>query len=132
MKYRAANGSMIDNKGERDLKGYSLEGNEIAMTMQVAGVTKPLGSVRAMVKANNRVVFDDNEKAGGSYIMDKGTGVKTRIDERGGAYVFDMWIPRGSQESWEKIGHKNVFSAVADSQEEEQENMDFVGRDDLF
>ena len=52
------------------------------MTMQVAGVTKPLGSVRAMVKANNRVVFDDDEKAGGSYIMDKGTGVKTRIDER--------------------------------------------------
>ena len=60
------------------------------MTMQVAAVTKPLGSVRAFVKAGNKVVFD----SGGSYIENKGNGVRTNIEDRNGAYVFDLWIPR--------------------------------------
>ena len=129
MKYRAANGTVISNKGERDLKGYSREGNTLAMTMQVAGVTKPLGSVRSMVEANNMVVFDK----GNSFIVNKGSGIKTRIDERGGAYVFDMWVPKASDSSWDNIGHKNLFKVIEEEDNsEEQDNMDFVGRDDLF
>ena len=62
----------------------------VDMSMQVCDVTKPLGSVRAMVDAGNRVVFD----RGNSYIQHKGTGMTTKIEERGGAYVFDMWVPR--------------------------------------
>ena len=44
------------------------------MTAQVADVTQPLGSVRAFVKAGNRVAFDMGE----SDIQNKATGVKKR------------------------------------------------------
>ena len=92
MRYRAANGTPIANKGEKSLSGYSSTGSPIGITFQMADVTKPLGSVRAMVDAGNRVVFDK----GNSYIQHKGTGMTTKIEERGGAYVFDMWVPRTS------------------------------------
>ena len=59
VKYRAANGGSIVNKGERKLQGYTSEANLVDMSMQVCDVTKPLGSVRAMLKAGNRVVFDE-------------------------------------------------------------------------
>merc|ERR1712004_878938 len=67
----------------------------VTMSMQVAKVTKPLGSVRAMVEANNMVVFDK----GNSYIWDKASWTKTKIDERNGAYVFDIWIPKGNDDN---------------------------------
>ena len=65
LKYRAANGTAIVNEGEKAIRGYSNEAHLVDMTMQVAEVTKPLGSVRAMVKAGNKVVFDE----GDSYIL---------------------------------------------------------------
>ena len=80
----------------------------IDLTMQVAEVTKPLGSVRAMVKAGNKVVFDD----GGSYILNKATGVKTNMEDRNGAYVFDIWIPRAKGVS------SNRFDALREEEEE--------------
>ena len=58
LKYRAANGSSILNRGEKTIKGYTNEANLVDMSMQVCDVTKPLGSVRAMLQAGNRVVFD--------------------------------------------------------------------------
>ena len=58
LKHRAANGSPIANEGEKTHRGYTNEGSAVAMTMQVAKVTKPLGSVRAMLEANNMVVID--------------------------------------------------------------------------
>ena len=72
LKYRAASGTAIVNEGEKAIRGYSNEAHMVDMTMQVAEVTKPLGSVRAMVKAGNKVVFDE----GDSYILNKATGVK--------------------------------------------------------
>ena len=92
LKYRSASGNPIDNEGEQDLKGYSQEANRIDVTMQVAEVTNPLGSVRAFVKAGSRVVFDD----GDSFIENKAIGVKTSIEDGNGAYIFDLWIPRSS------------------------------------
>ena len=58
LKYRAANGMSILNKGQRDIKGYTNEANLVDMAMQVCEVTKPLVSVRTMVKAGNRIAFD--------------------------------------------------------------------------
>ena len=75
--------------GRKTIQGYTNEGSAVSMAMQVAKVTKPLGSVRAMLEANNMVVFDK----GNSYILDKNTWGRTAIDERNGAYVFDIWIP---------------------------------------
>ena len=124
LKYRSASGNAIVNEGEKNLKGYTNEANMVDMTAQVAEVTKPLGSVRAFVKAGNRVVFDN----GGSFIQNKATGVKTAIEDRNGAYVFDLWIPRASQESQVNTGR---YQALME-REEDKQDMGFVGLDDLM
>ena len=82
MKYRAANGTSIANQGEKVIRGVTKEGQKIGMIFQIANVTKPLGSVRAMLDAGNRVVFDRDSKGnGGSFIMNKRTGAMTPIQE---------------------------------------------------
>ena len=62
--YRAANNTNIAIHGKKALRGYTNEGSEIALDMQIADVKKALGSVRRMCEAGNKVVFDDE----GSYI----------------------------------------------------------------
>ena len=44
--------------------------------------------MRKMTKAGNRVVFDDDE---GDHIMNNATGRRTPIENKNGAYVFNMW-----------------------------------------
>ena len=58
--YRAANGSIIRNHGQRVVTGRTEEGTLVSMPIQVADVSKVLGSVREMVKSGNRVVFDED------------------------------------------------------------------------
>ena len=130
LKYRAANGTPIKNEGERELQGYTGEGNKANMTMQVAAVTKPLGSVRAMLKAGNRVVFDE----GDSFIVNKATGVKTVIEDRNGAFVFDIWIPRGNrQQDQQHEGYQGkYFQALVEEAEEANRAAGFARLDDLF
>ena len=55
LKYRAANGAAIDNQGERVIQAMTKQGKKIGMTFQIANVTKPLGSVRAMLDAEGDV-----------------------------------------------------------------------------
>ena len=40
--------------------------------------------------AGNKVVFE----SGNSYIQDKTRTINTPIEERNGAYVFDIWRPK--------------------------------------
>ena len=95
LRYRAANGTGIANEGEKCLKGYTIEASCVDMVMQVVAVTKPLGSARAIVKVGNRVVFDE----GDSFVQNRATGKKTKINERNGAYVLDLWVPRGNAQN---------------------------------
>ena len=44
-----------------------------------------------MLAAGNKVVFE----SGNSYIQDKTRTIKTPIEERNGAFVFDIWRPKG-------------------------------------
>ena len=134
LKYRAANGTSIKNEGERGLRGYTAEGNLVDMSMQVCEVTKPLGSVRAMLQAGNRVTFDK----GGSYIENKATGVRTNIEDRNGAFVFDIWVPRvneqhekGNQQQSNGYNGK-YWKALEDQEDEINGNVGFVGLDDLM
>ena len=132
LKYRSASGNAIVNEGEKNLRGYTNEANMVDMTAQVAEVTKPLGSVRAFVKAGNKVVFDN----GGSYIQNKTTGVKTIIEDRNGAYVFDLWIPRDNKPSGSgQQGYSGKYWGALVEQEGNG-NMDndvsFTGLDDLM
>ena len=97
--------------------------------MQVAEVTKPLGSVRAMVKAGNRVVFDE----GDSYILNKATGVKTCMDDRNRTFVFDIWVPKGkSQSEGQQQGYNGKYFKALEEEEEGIETVGFVGLDHLW
>ena len=55
------------------------EGTLRAMTMQVADVSKPLQSVRAMMHARHAVIFDDE----GSFAINKDTGEINVIEDDG-------------------------------------------------
>ena len=102
--YQSADGTEIPHLGETRLQGKTELGNTIGMTVQVAEITKPLGSVKKMVAAGNRVVFDSE----GSYIEEKGTGLRTKIHERNGTYALDLWIK--SQEPGE--GQQQILAVV--------------------
>ena len=54
----AANGSRIDNYGERKVSGYTEDGTGISLRMTCADVQKVLGSVHRMNKGGNVVVLD--------------------------------------------------------------------------
>ena len=51
-------------------------------------VNKALLSVRKVVMAGNRVVFDQD----GSYIEDKSTGEKMWLKDEGNMYMLRMWV----------------------------------------
>ena len=94
------------------------------MTFQIVEVIKPLGSVRAMLDAGNKVVFEKDN----SYISDKSGKVKTTIQERNGAFVFDLWMPKGNEATIAKA-KDNRYQALM---EEDEDNEDFARRGDLF
>ena len=90
VKYEVANGERIPNLGEKRFTGVTEEGVLRSVTMQVCDVNKALLSVRKVVKAGNRVVFDED----GSYIQDKRTGSKVWLKDEGGMYMLTMWVKR--------------------------------------
>ena len=92
--YTAANGTKIYNQGERDIVGRTKEGSPAVMTFQVCAVDGPLGSVRKMCRAGNRVVFDDDGQGGGSYIENKKTGKISKIIDDGELYVLQLKVPK--------------------------------------
>ena len=90
--YEVANGVRIPNLGEKQFVGVSNEGISRHITAQVCEVNKGLLSVRRMVAAGNRVVFDSQ----GSYIEDPQTGEVMNLEERQGIYILRLWtkVPR--------------------------------------
>ena len=94
--YRAANGSVIRNHGQRIVTGRTDEGTLVSMPIQVSDVSKVLGSVREMVKSGNRVVFDEDANGNCiSFLECKSTNIRTAIRERNGTYQFDIKAPKG-------------------------------------
>ena len=90
VKNEVANGVRIPNLGEKRFSGSSEEGVQITLTAQVCDVNKALLSVRKVVAAGNRVVFED----GGSYIEDTSTGERMWMTEQNGMYMLKLWIPK--------------------------------------
>ena len=60
------------------------------MVAAVTDVDDALLSVSKVVRAGNRVVFDEE----GSYIEHKQTGEVTPLSEVGGLYKLKMWVPK--------------------------------------
>ena len=90
VKYEVANGVQIPNLGEKAFGGFTDgEGLSRRITAQVCEVNKALLSVHKLVKAGNRVVFDQD----GSYIEERATEEKIWLQEQGGMYMLKMWVP---------------------------------------
>ena len=87
VKYEVANGVTIPNLGEQRFTVHTEEGIQRNITAQVCDVTKALLSVRKMVDAGNRVVFDKR----GSYVEHCQTGERMYMTEKAGMYVIKVW-----------------------------------------
>ena len=110
--YRAANGQLLPNLGERKIRGVTQEGSAVGLTFQVAEVTKVLGSVSKFCEAGNRVVFDDSDPEG-SYIMNKSTGVRTKMHKSDGVYKIPVWMRKSTPMPFHRQVVPCVISLVA-------------------
>ena len=87
VEYEVASGQTIPNMGEKRFIAVSESGGVRAMTAQVCDVNKPLLSVRKVVQAGNRVIFEPK----GGYIEDVESGERLNMKLQGGMYVLKMW-----------------------------------------
>ena len=92
--FRAANGSMIINHGEKKITGCTEDGRKLQMRMTVADVGKVLMSVAKACESGYRIVFDEE----GSYMEEKRTGLKTSIHKKNGVYVMSMRTEGGERQ----------------------------------
>ena len=90
VKYEAADGTLIENEGEKRFMAITGEGTKKKMVAQVCGVTKGLLSVRRVTGAGNTVVF----KKGYGYIEDDQSKERIWMEEREGMYVVKLWVPK--------------------------------------
>jgi hypothetical protein len=88
--YMSASKHKIYNEGEKTIVGQNDMGLPAGMTFQVCDVKGPLGSVRRICEAGNRVVFDDYE----SFVENKTTGTRTPIEKVGGVYYLNLWVKK--------------------------------------
>ncbi len=94
------------------------------MTFQVGNVSGPLGSVKRVLEAGDRVVFDSE----GSYIEHKGAGTITRINDEGGKYIFKLWVHgKGKGKTIEGNNNQKVMSSGRFHALTEEEDVDFMG-----
>ena len=91
VEYEVANGDKIPNLGEKKFIGQSEEGVMRGITAQVCHVNKALLSVKRMMNAGNRVVFDED----GSFIEDKTTKKMMWFKEEKGLFVVKLWAKKG-------------------------------------
>ena len=92
VEYEVADGDRIPNLGEKKFLGINEDGVERNITAQVCDVNKSLLSVKKVVDAGNRIVFDET----GSYIEEKATGNKMWLREENGMYMLNMWVKKNS------------------------------------
>ena len=90
MEYEVANGEKIPNLGENKFRGTTSEGKSRNITAQVCDVNKALLSVKKVMSAGNKVVFDSE----GSYIEDKVTKERMWMTEEKGMFLLKMWVPK--------------------------------------
>jgi hypothetical protein len=99
--FRAANGSVIKNHGEKKILGSTDDGRMIQMRMTVADVGKVLMSVAKVCESGYRVVFDED----GSYMEEKRSGSKTKLHKRNGVYVMNLRTEKNREDvnEWSKV-----------------------------
>ena len=84
------------NLGEKRFTGTTDEGVSRRIRAQVCSVNRALLSVRKVVNAGNKVVFD----GAGSYSEDNATGERMYSHEKHGVYMLKMWTKSANREGF--------------------------------
>ena len=125
--YTAANGTEIENFGQKTLTGYSDEWTPLSVNVQIADVKSNLAAGMKIVEADNRIVLDAN----GSYIENKKTGDRIQIRHENGCFVFDMWVPAKREDKRSATGKTAKNTANRNQyQPLDDDNMDVGAVDD--
>jgi hypothetical protein len=88
VQYQVANGDELPNLGEKFLPLVTKEGNVRGMLAQVADVTMPLQSPRALYATGHLVVLDGPN----SFVLNKFSGEINTMEDDGTNYLMDTWI----------------------------------------
>ena len=80
VQYVAANGNMMPNRGEKDVKATTEEGHRCVLKMQVTHVQKPLMSVARICDAGHKVTFT------------KATGQRTKFQRVDNVYRLKVGV----------------------------------------
>ena len=90
VQYEVASGTLIPNLGEKKFVAVGEHGEMRRMTAQVCEVNKALLSVSKMVRAGNRVVFEEE----GSYAEDRKTNERMYFKESAEMYMLKLWVKK--------------------------------------
>ena len=93
VKYEVADGTLMDNEGEKKFIAVTDEGSSRKLVGRVCGVNKSLLSVKKVTGAGNTVVF----KKGYGYIENDKSGERTYMEEKEGLYMVKLWVPRDQE-----------------------------------
>ena len=99
VQYEVASGTLIPNLGEKRFVAMGEGGQLRKMKAQVCEVNKALLSVKRVVQAGNRVVFDKD----GSYVEDTYTGERMPLREEGGMYMLKLWV----KSFWRRVEYQD-------------------------
>ena len=97
--YTAANGGKIYNKGEKVVTMMSREGHLRNMKFTSCDVERALGSVSAICRQENTVVFNAPDHPDGSYIYNNHSGDTMMLQHKDGVYVLDTKIAPSNRQS---------------------------------
>ena len=122
--FRVANGNEIPNQGETKIKGRSVEGQAMAITAQVAAITKPLAAANEMVDADNLVVMHkdggiikkltEEERKAVMKIINDSKGPSVPIKRKGGAFTIEVELSE-EQEDGFKMAKKPIKAKAVQS-----------------
>ena len=88
VEYEVANGVRIPNMGQKEFRAETENGIQKILTAQVCDVSKALLSVKKVVAAGNRVVFEPSQ----AYIENLKTNERMDMRQEGGMYTLRMWV----------------------------------------
>ena len=118
LNFRAANGTVIKNFGEKRLRGVAGDDVNFNMTVQVADVKKNLASFVKMVNDDNDIVLSKK----GSFIKNVPTGKMIKLNLDKGTPQFDVWVKKASE-----MGQYGVFNAEGEADIKDSEVSVFGG-----
>ena len=90
--YVAANGTRIQDEGEKVVPFTTGEGQARKVRFRAAEVMKPLISMVKVVAAGNDVVLDRTNP----HIRHRKSGAVTKLGCQNGVYTLDMWVDSGT------------------------------------